>query len=71
MADEVKTHHDWDHVEHKTLFTVYFASQLDEANCESIEVLAESVERVDQRSLRADGTLLRFAGDIVEITSVI
>ncbi|WP_183359465.1 hypothetical protein [Geomonas limicola] len=64
-------HHDWDQGEHKTLFTVYFASQGDETGRDSVEVLAENLERVDQRSVRADGTLLRFNGDIVEITSVI
>jgi len=71
MSVEVEKHHGWDMDEQKTVFKVHYVSQLDEALCESIDVLALRVERVDLRTVSADGITIRFAGDIVEITSVI
>ena len=70
MAVQVETHHEWDHAEQRTVFTVHFISRLDDSRCDSLDVLAYRLERVDQRTINADGVLIQFAGDIASIGSV-
>ena len=65
-----ETYHPWDQADQMGLFRVHFSSQFDDTKHSSIDVLAYKLERLDQRTVVADGVKIQFHGDIADISSI-
>jgi hypothetical protein len=52
-------------------YRVHFLSQFEANGCEFVDMLAYHLEHVDERTVKADGVMIQFTGQVAEVVSAL